>query len=214
MPPTITPQPETQPPTPSAPDLNPNWQRQAPSNDLLEPGETLVTVVKRHPIGIFGYYIEAFVGLIVVIGFGIFLLKSLSSSSTGLIVSSILLAVTVLLFFVFIAAYVYRQCRILVTDRSLVQVTQRSLFSRKVSRLSLSNVEDVSAESKGILASMFGFGTLLIQTAGTLDNFEFSYCPNPTFYADRIIEARQHYALSLEEERYTHPADHAMRGLS
>jgi len=48
---------------------------------------------------------------------------------------------------------------------------------------------------------MFGYGTLLIQTAGTLENFEFSYCPDPTRYADQIIEARESYAASLEEEQ-------------
>jgi len=225
--PPIVPVPEDQPtPVPPAPPAAPTpppapqepavttWRPGKASNDMLEPGESLVTIVRRHPIGIFGFYIEAFIGLVMIIGFGWFLLHSFNVSSIGLVVSSSLLAVTVLLFFIFVAAYVYRQCRILVTDRSLIQITQRSLFSRKVSRLSLSNVEDVSANTQGILASMFGYGTLFIQTAGTLDNFQFPYCPNPTFYADKIIEARQRYAGSLQEAYETHPSDHAIRGLS
>jgi uncharacterized membrane protein YdbT with pleckstrin-like domain len=94
----------------------------------------------------------------------------------------------------------------------LVQIIQKSLFIRKISRLSFSNVEDVTAEQRGILASIFNYGTLLIQTAGTEDNFEFKYCPTPNKYADEIIEARQRYARSLEEEHEAEMAAH-LRGL-
>src|SRR3990167_5358297 len=48
--------------------------------DMLEPGEELVTIVRRHPIGILGYYLEVFFGLLVVIGFLAFLLFSFSDS--------------------------------------------------------------------------------------------------------------------------------------
>ena len=187
--------------------------------DLLEPGEELITVVYRHPIGIIGYYLEAFSGLILIVGFLAFLIANFagpsdSNAAASIIVGGSIFAFAILVFFLFVATYVYRQCRLLVTDRSLVQILQHSLFIRKVSRLSLSNVEDVSAESRGILASIFGYGTLLIQTAGAMDNFEFSKCPNPTFYADRIIEARQRYAQSIQEENEVNLSDHLMRGRS
>lgn len=207
--PPVAPRPDVAPPM--IPRMPFGKRRKGPGSDMLEPGEELVTIVRRHPIGIIGYYIEVFFGLLVVIVFFTFLMKSLGQSSTGLLLGVILLALTVLVFFLFVVTYVYRQNRLLVTDRSLVQVLQKSLFIRKVSRLSLSNVEDVSAESRGILASIFGYGTLLIQTAGALDNFEFPYCPNPTFYADQIIEARQRYAMALQEDEH-HPAEHAVRG--
>jgi hypothetical protein len=99
----------------------------------------------------------------------------------------------------FTATYIYKQSRLLVTDKSLVQIIQKTLFNKKVSRLSMSNVEDVSEEQRGFLASFFNYGTLTVQTAGTEDNFVFSLCPNPAKLADRIIEARQAYAKSIEE---------------
>jgi uncharacterized membrane protein YdbT with pleckstrin-like domain len=80
-----------------------------------------------------------------------------------------------------------------------VQIIQRSLFNKKVSRLSMSNVEDVNAEQKGIIASMLGYGTLTVQTAGEEDNFVFSFCPNPNFYAEKILEARQAYVQHSED---------------
>lgn len=180
--------------------------------DLLEPGEQLVIVVKKHPIGIIGIYIEALVGLLAVFGLLLALapgfFSGLSSTAYRTAVAIIGIGLAVLVVYLFTATYVYRQSRLLVTDRSLVQVLQKGLFIRKVSRLSMSNVEDVSAEERGILSSVFDYGTLVVQTAGTLDNFIFPFCPSPTKYADQIIEARQRYARSLEEEHEEELAHH------
>ena len=182
------------------------------SEDLLEPGEQLVVVVKKHPIGIVGIYLEALVGLLVV--FGLFLaiapdfFNGLSNQAYKILVGVIIFGLAILVFFLFVATYVYRQSRLLVTDRSLVQILQKSLFIRKISRLSMSNVEDVTAEERGILSTILNYGTIVVQTAGTLDNFIFPYCPNPAKYADQIIEARQRYARSLEEEHEEQLAQH------
>ncbi|MDO8591803.1 MAG: PH domain-containing protein [bacterium] len=182
------------------------------SEDLLEPGEQLVVIVRKHPIGIVGIYIEALVGLLVV--FGLFLaiapdfFNGLSTQAYKILVGIIVFGLAILILFLFIATYVYRQSRLLVTDRSLVQILQKSLFIRKISRLSMSNVEDVSAEERGILSTIFNYGTIVVQTAGALDNFIFPYCPSPTKYADQIIEARQRYARALEEEHETELAHH------
>ena len=182
------------------------------SEDLLEPGEQLVVIVRKHPIGIVGIYIEALVGLLVV--FGLFLaiapdfFNGLSNQAYKALVGVIVFFLSVLIFFLFVATYVYRQSRLLVTDRSLVQILQKSLFIRKISRLSMSNVEDVSAEERGILSTIFNYGTIVVQTAGTMENFIFPLCPNPSKYADMIIEARQRYARALEEEHEVELAQH------
>jgi membrane protein YdbS with pleckstrin-like domain len=125
--------------------------------------------------------------------------KTSSANISSALSAIILLSAVLLVFILFTATYIYRQSRLLVTDRSLVQIMQKTLFIRKVSRLSMSNVEDVNEEQRGILASIFNFGTLTVQTAGTMENFIFTLCPHPAELADRIIEARQAYAKSLEE---------------
>jgi hypothetical protein len=40
------------------------------------------------------------------------------------------------------------------------------------------------------LATIFGFGTLNIETAGELPNFVFTYCPNPNLIAKELIDAK------------------------
>lgn len=178
------------------------------NSDMLESDEQILVVVRRHPIGIVGLYLGILAALIAIVVFFASvtpdLFSNLSKESYRLLLGGIVLAVTILIFFLLVSTYVYRRSRLIVTDRSLVQITQRSLFIKKVSRLNFANVEDVSAEQRGILATIFNYGTLLIQTAGALDNFEFTLCPNPNKYADQIIEARQLYADSLRESNESH----------
>jgi hypothetical protein len=179
-----------------------------PGSDMLEAGERLLGVVQKHWIGIVGIYTEAIVGVIAIIAVFFTVspdtFKHLSGGAASLVVVGGIVGLTAVIFFLFVATYIYRQTRFLITDRGLVQYTQSSLFIRKVTRLSFSNVEDVSAEQRGILPTILNYGTMLVQTAGALDNFEFKYCPNPTRYADIIIEAREAYAQSLREENEHH----------
>jgi membrane protein YdbS with pleckstrin-like domain len=172
--------------------------------DMLEADEHVLTVVRRSVIGLVGIYLVAFLAvgaittLVIIVSPSTF--NTSSANISGALSGIILLSAVLLVLILFTATYVYRQSRLLVTDRSLVQIMQKTLFIRKVSRLSMSNVEDVSEEQRGMLANIFSYGTLTVQTAGTEDNFIFTLCPNPARLADKIIEARQLYAKSLEEE--------------
>ena len=175
---------------------------------MLEPGETVVTVVRRSLIGLVAIYLVAIVAVGAIFALLIALSPDTFDTSGDNIspqLSIIMVVAAILLVLIlFTATYVYRQSRLLITDRSLVQILQKTLFNRKVSRLSMSNVEDVNEEQRGIISSIFNYGTLTIQTAGTEDNFVFTLCPNPTRLADIIIEARQAYAKSIQEEN-EHP---------
>lgn len=171
---------------------------------ILTEGERTVFVVRRHIIGLIIIYLEALAGIVALLAFAYLVFSSffnsLSPDAYRLVLAAIVLAVAFLVFVLFVATYIYRQSRLLVTDKNLIQVTQRGLFSRKVSRLSMANVEDASAEQRGILATILNYGVLTVQTAGERENFVFSYCPNPDKYASGIIEAHQAYVDSLQED--------------
>jgi membrane protein YdbS with pleckstrin-like domain len=178
------------------------------ADDMLEPGESILTVVHRSLVGLVGIYLVAIVAVGAILVLFITLSPDTFDTSSNNIspqLSAIMIVAAVLLVLIlFTATYVYRQSRLLITDRSLVQIMQKTLFNRKVSRLSMSNVEDVNEEQRGIISGLFNYGTLTIQTAGTEDNFVFTLCPNPTRLADKIIEARQAYAEKLKEEDQSH----------
>ncbi len=175
-----------------------------PINDYIEPGESMLVVVRRHPIGLVFLYLEAFIGVAAVLGLFFFAspssFRNLHGEAYRLFVAGVIFGIAVLIIFLLAATVVYRESKLIVTNKSLVQVLQKALFSRKISRLSMSNVEDVNAEQKGILATIFNYGTLVVQTAGEMENFIFPYCPDPNKFAHIILEARQAYAQALQEE--------------
>jgi membrane protein YdbS with pleckstrin-like domain len=166
-------------------------------SDMLERGETVLSVVHRSVIGLVATYAVLVVAIAAIFGLIIAISPSSFESDAGGLSPSMMaiIALSALLAALFIIAltHIYRQSRLIITDKSLVQIMQKTLFSRKVSRLSMSDVEDVSAEQRGIIASLFGYGTLVVQTAGERENFIFTLCPMPQKFADRIIEARQKF---------------------
>lgn len=198
----------TPPAVPTPPEPAPSQQvvddpPKKSAEPLVEPGETLISVVHRHPIGLFAIYLGAGAVLVATITLYLFVssdkaFKGFSSSASGA-VGLALIAVFILLAVLAVMIHVYKLSELVVTDKSLVQVIQRSLFNRKISRLSMSNVEDVNAEKSGILPTIFNYGTLTIETAGEEDNFIFPWCPDPDAHADSILRARQQYVQKYGE---------------
>ena len=52
----------------------------------------------------------------------------------------------------------------IVTDQRFIQITQKGLFSRSVADLSLSQIQSVNYEVKGLQETLLGFGTINMQT--------------------------------------------------
>jgi len=95
-----------------------------------------------------------------------------------------------------LATFVYRKSKLTVTDKNVVQIIQNGLLNRKVSQLSLANVEDVTSEQKGIFSNLFSYGVLNIETAGEQTNFYFNYCPNPHRVAKIILHAKDDFMIA------------------
>lgn len=162
--------------------------------DHVDANETKICEIAKHPFGIFVVYLQAFVGLIIAIGLTYFLLPSVIENTDTAFLYANLFAALALAFavvLVVLSAIIYRQNRLIVTDRNITQILQYGLFNRKVSQLNLVNVEDVTSTQNGIIATLFGFGELKIETAGEQANFHYTYCPNPGYFAKIILNARE-----------------------
>lgn len=166
--------------------------------ELLVSGEHVVVIVRKHIIGLIFIYLETLLAVAAIAALLAYVPELTNSLSNSALTALIFLGIVIMSLFLFVATYVYRQSRLLVTDKNLIQIDQSSLFIRTVSRLSMSNVEDVTADTRGILPTILNYGTLNIQTAGERPNFHFKFCPNPNSYADQVLEARQAYAERVE----------------
>lgn len=162
---------------------------------VMQPGEQIICEVKRHPIGMLGIYFISGLLLVVLAALAFVVAPSIFTDNHSQVVaiSSVvfLLIGIILLGFVFIANKVYWGNGWIVTSDSITQITQTSLFSKQSSQLSLGNLEDVTAVQKGVLQQLFKYGTLRAETAGERTSFIFPYCPNPNYYAQKVLAARE-----------------------
>ena len=67
----------------------------------------------------------------------------------------------------------------IITDRRIVDIDQVGLFHHEVSELHIENIEDVTSEVSGVLGTVFNYGDVYVQTAASIERFEFSDVPNP-----------------------------------
>ena len=72
----------------------------------------------------------------------------------------------------------------LITNKRVVDIDFHQLLFKDVAETKLALVQDVSYQQVGVFQNVFGFGHILVQTAGTIDNFEFYAMPRPA----RIVE--------------------------
>lgn len=163
--------------------------------DYVDEDEVLLGTIHKHSFGIFMVYIQAVVSIILVLGLTFFLLPTVlpADSAYNISVGVSALAVFFGLIIVVTSTIIYNQSSIVITDKNITQILQTGLFGRKVSQLTMANVEDVTAVQHGIFATMFDFGELKIETAGEQANFVFGYCPRPGYYAKIILEAREKF---------------------
>jgi uncharacterized membrane protein YdbT with pleckstrin-like domain len=185
--------------------------RYAQSIEGVSEGEKTLFETRKHPFGIISLYLGAGIGLLGALGLILILLPQLVSpesqgTANGILGILAIMGVVFTAVVLLIATYIYRQNRLIVTDRNITQVIQRGLFNRQVSELPMANVEDITADQKGLIATLFNYGEVRVETAGEQNNFRFNYCPRPNYCAKIIQDARQHYVRRGNQAAHQQPS--------
>lgn len=151
----------------------------------LSDGEFIISAVRRHPIGLFlPVGVTVF---LVALTASVMINYTLISESMGLVEppdpGAIFLVGTmlILLYLIggYIAVWVYMNNKFFLTNESVVQEIQTSLFSHHEQTVSLANIEDASYQQQGIIQSMFNYGSIRLSTEGDETTYRFSYVENP-----------------------------------
>lgn len=163
--------------------------------------ERLIWEVRKHPIGLF--FIYATGGFIALLMFLIFIggasVIDTDALDLGVDISayrsiSILIGLLIGTFSLVvagIAGYLYKNNVMLVTSDKIAQVLYRTIFDRKISQLSIGDVQDVTVTQRGVLARMFNYGTIVIETAGEQQNYTFTFVPDPYMCGKAIVGAHE-----------------------
>lgn len=163
--------------------LHEDSKKKYPRLDLSK-GEFVLSAIRRHPIGLLKIW---FIGLVLIIAFlamyyALFASPNVSSevqalSGIALVVLSIMLMLITA--GTMAATYVYVSNRFYLTNESVIQEIQDSLFTRHEQTVSLSNIEDASFRRGGIVPTILNYGTIRLSTEGDETTYRFSYVSNP-----------------------------------
>ena len=78
-----------------------------------------------------------------------------------------------------------------ITTRRVVNIEQRGLFTRHVSELKFSQVQDVSTEVEGLIPTFLNYGNVHAQTAAEEARFTFRHVPDPYHIKALLMEQQQ-----------------------
>jgi len=156
-----------------------------PSLNLSE-GEYVIRAVRRHPIGL----IVPLAAGTLVIGVLLSLLFNYDLFVERFAVAGVLASVTsvaipilaivgIVGLGMFISYYVYVNNKFFLTNESVIQEIQVSLFARHEQTVSLGNIEDASYTQVGILQQILDYGDIRLSTEGDETTYRFSYVAHP-----------------------------------
>ncbi len=163
----------------------------------FDENEELLLEIRKHPFGLFVIALTgAFIAAMVLIGTFVIAASDFLSEinlDDGRRYIALLGFILAVLIFVVTAVFgqLYRSNVVYVTNEKIAQILYITLFHRKVSQLNIGDVQDVTVSKNGVLATLFNFGTLVIETAGEQQNYTFTYVPEPDQTARVIITAHE-----------------------
>lgn len=76
----------------------------------------------------------------------------------------------------------------IITDQRIIDVDFNNVLYHRFSDASIEKIEDVTHSVDGFLGSVFDYGSVYIQTAGTRTEFEFKYIPRPRDVQDVLFD--------------------------
>ena len=88
----------------------------------------------------------------------------------------------------------------IITDRRIINVEQKGLFSREVSELEHVRVQDVTTDVKGFFPTLLNYGDVFIQSAAEKERFQFESVPNPYAIKDLVMKLQKEQAKEETDE--------------
>lgn len=185
----------SRPMEPEAPTISPETAKKHNDSKAKYPflnlsnGEYVISAVQRHPFGLLQIWLLTGGIIAVLVTFITLLLSdpggSVSSlnSETGNALPLLSLPLLFVSFLVLvggaIGTYVFQANTFYLTNESVIQNVQHSLFNKRLQTVSLGNIEDASFTQDGIFPHIFGYGSLRLSTEGDETTYRFNYASQP-----------------------------------
>lgn len=180
---------------PQVPQISPELQRKCEASAKMYPflnlseGEFVVLRIKRHPIGLLmpifftSLTVATLVALMILVP-DMFAGSRNSLMSGSILTEGLVLGILFILTIISVAigavsVWVYQRNQFFLTNESVIQEIQHSLFSHHEQTVSLGSIEDASFKRRGVLQYLFNYGTMRLSTEGEETTYRFDYVENP-----------------------------------
>lgn len=164
------------------------FQESAQSFEGQEAGETVLLIIRKHPITVliplFFVFLFLFVPPAVWLRFGN-VLNEAGLRGFFCFLGSLWYLILWLLSFYLLTFYVLNT--VIITDKRIIEREQHHFFKRKTSELHAYRVQDVSVHINGLIETIFSFGDIVVQTAASEREFIFHQIAHPEKVKDVIM---------------------------
>ena len=151
----------------------------------LSEGEFVIKSLKRHPIGLFIPMVTT-IGLIAILMTALVAYPMIATPLEGgepplIVPITVIILCLIILIGIggYAAVWVYLRNTFYLTNESVIQEIQHSLFSKHEQTVSLGSIEDASFQQHGIMQVAFNYGTIRLSTEGDETTYRFQYVENP-----------------------------------
>lgn len=87
---------------------------------------------------------------------------------------------------------------LIVTDKRVIDIDRRGFFDRVVTEASFSQIDEVSYRVKGFWATVFRYGSLRLDLAGSAADIQFEQMIRPARVHDLLNDLREDHRHSLQ----------------
>lgn len=166
------------------------------------PGEYIILYVHRHWIILFASVMKSLTLIWVPLVIYLVLVYQGMFNWQGL--SGLLFILGSSLFYLYIWLFLFNSLLDhyldvwIVTNERIINVEQINLFSRLISEKQLDKMQDITVIAKGFWPTIFNYGDVYIQTAGSMERFIFRQVANPRKIVHGITDAAERYRIKFE----------------
>ncbi len=167
------------------------------------PDEEVLLVFRRHPI-VMRKGLLALLFFVVIGAFaGLFISEHSNAMTIGQVLSSFSRPLAAAFFAGFIVLFYYwigwHYSICIITNQRFVQITQEGIFrGRSVNDIPLNRILNVNYKIRGMVETLLGFGTIIVQTL--VGDFIITKVPKPAKTQTDIVTAIKESGIELDEE--------------
>lgn len=151
--------------------------------DTHEEGEKIILLLRSHPFTQVGWILNSIFLLILTLVLNFFIQSFFNLGQIFIINCFSIVFIFSYIWFNILSWYFNVG---IVTNKRVIDIDLHAVIYKEITDAQLGKIEDVTVKSGGYLQSLFDYGSIFIQTAGTAVNIEFNNVPYPTDAAQVI----------------------------